>query len=312
MRSASGEREKTEELRLLEFTMDPAGTGLYGINVAKTVEVMARPERLAELPNAHPAIIGTVHARDESVPVVDLAEWMGKKVDDAAKRRIILTEFNKLLLGFLVCEAARVRPISWDQVEPPSGLIRGADFQYVTGVAKTPGGDLMLLDFERIVSRINPATGLRTRRAAPGRERRGSATVFIAEDSPFIRNQMALVLSGAGYRVFSAGDGLEALERLRWVANEAETRNIDIRRYLNVVVTDVEMPRMDGQTLVKKMREIPSLRDIPVVIFSSMAGGANRRKWAGLGASGLITKPEVDRLVERMDELVFGVALDAP
>ncbi|MGK7345059.1 MAG: chemotaxis protein CheV [Candidatus Nitrospinota bacterium M3_3B_026] len=313
MRAAAGEKTRTEELKLLEFTVGPAGAGgAYGINLAKTVEVMARPETFAELPNAHPAIIGMVRARDENVPVVDLAEWMGGKADEAEKRRIILAEFSRLLIGFLVREATRIHSISWDMVEPPSGLIRESDFQYVTGVAKTPGGDLMLLDFERIVSKINPATGLRTRKAAPERERRGSATVFVAEDSPFIRDRMARILSGAGYRVFTAGDGREALERLQWVAREAETKNIDIRRYLNVVVTDVEMPRMDGQTLIKKIREIPLLQDIPIVIFSSMADEANERKWAGQGAAGLVAKPDVDKLVERMDELVFGAAPEAP
>jgi len=298
---------KVDELKLLEFVVGaPEEERIFGINVAKTLEVIARPEKFSTYPNSHPAVTGMARVRGEEFPIVDLARWMGADVEDSLKSRVILAELNSVRLGFLVTDVRRISVISWDMVEPPSKLVRDADFQYVIGSVEMDGVNIMLLDFERIISQINPSTGFAGKGAGLSRANRSAASVFVAEDSPFIRKQMINILAGAGYRVFSASDGKEALERLKWAANEAEDRNMDIHRYLNVIVTDIEMPQMDGATLITMIREIRALEDIPIVIFSSMADESNKRKWAPLGAADCVTKPEIGRLVEKIDNLVFG------
>lgn len=310
MNAVSSDQPKLDELRLLEFMVGPPSGGRpYGINVAKVRQVINRPENISELPNPHQSVIGVISERGEDYPVVDLAKWMRLEAGEDIKKRVILAEFNNMKVGFLVTNTIKIHTVSWDMVEPPAKLIKDSDFQYVTGVVRTEEKNLMLLDFERIVSQINPSTGVSSKNIGASGLDRNSATVFIAEDSAFIRKKMTQALTLAGYRVFTAGDGAKALERLRWVAQEAESKGIEIERYLNAIITDVEMPKMDGATLISNIQKIPALADVPVVIFSSMADEANRRKWAPLGAADCVTKPELGELVERIDALIFGVPL---
>ncbi|MBI5177808.1 MAG: chemotaxis protein CheV [Nitrospinae bacterium] len=296
----------TNELEIVEFQInqkDEKGElrqGFYGVNVAKVREIIKCPERFAEVPRTNPTIVGVINLRGRIIPIIDLPKWLNKADPDNRGDRVIITEFNTVVTGFLVHSVARIHRLSWEKVESPSGLMNQAERECVTGIVKFDEKILMLLDFERIVAEMNPEVSFDKTTIRKSASRSGK-TVFIAEDSNFIRKKIVELLKQAGYRVFSASNGVEALKKLSNIAEDAERRKLPINRYVNLIVTDVEMPQMDGLHLLTKLKAIKQLRDVPIVVFSSMVSKENRVKWASLGAVDFITKPEIERLVTLVD-----------
>ncbi len=296
----------TNELEIVEFQVnfyDERGEmkpGYYGVNVAKVREIIKSPETFADVPRAHPAIVGVINLRGKIIPIINLPHWLNKQHKDLHCDRVIITEFNRVLTGFLVHSVARIHRLSWERVESPSGLMNQAEKECVTGIVKFDDKILMLLDFERIVAEINPDTGFNRAQFSPSAKRAGK-TVFIAEDSAFIRKKVETMLRQAGYRVFAASNGLEALHKLSNVAADAEKKGLPIERYINLIISDVEMPQMDGLHLLTKLKAHKTLKAVPVVIFSSMVTKENRTKWHSLGATDFITKPEIERLIQLVD-----------
>lgn len=292
----------TNELEIVEFQVDhkddngEINPGYYGVNVAKVKEIIKEAERLTDVPRSHSSISGVINLRGKIIPIVDLPQWLDKNNKDIPTERIIITQFNKVLTGFLVHSVSRIHRVSWERVEPPSGLMNQAEKECVTGLVKFDDRILMMLDFERIVAEINPETGLQANSVRKSKKSKGK-TVFIAEDSSFTRKIMIKMLKSAGYRVFSSGNGLDAYNKLIGIAEEALAKDIPLKRYLNLIISDIEMPQMDGLHLTAKLKEHKTLKDVPVVVFSSMVTEENRKKWMSLGAVDYISKPEIDRLV---------------
>lgn len=300
----------TGELEIVEFHVshkDDSGnivSDYYGVNVAKVKEIIKSPGQFADVPRSHPAISGVINLRGKIIPIIDLPRWLKKDAADIQCKRVIITIFNKILTGFLVHSVSRIHCVSWQCVESPSGLMSHKDQDCVTGLIKFEKKILMMLDFERIVGEINPeinACSVSVKKS----DRRKGKTVFVAEDSAFTRRVMVDLLKNAGYRVFNATNGVEAMKKLKKVAKNAQEKNLPIKRYINLIITDVEMPQMDGLHMITKLKEHDTLKSVPIVVFSSMVTPENKRKWSSLGAESFVTKPDIDQLVQIVDSTVI-------
>ncbi|VAX23334.1 hypothetical protein MNBD_NITROSPINAE01-1153 [hydrothermal vent metagenome] len=301
------EKKKEHSLTIVEFCVGAKKGDLhYGINIAKTKEIVQIPQSLSEFPRSHPAIMGVAPVRGTSCLFIDLAKWMGVTTPHTTKGKAIVTTFHNTHCGFCVSSIVRTIKVPWADVKPPDAIMSNQAEGFVTGVLETNNSIISLLDFEGIMANISASTGTPKNSEFIVPRDRSAATLFVIEDSRFTRRQIIDLLSRAGYRVFSVGNGKEALEKLTWVANEAVSKNIDIKRYLNLIITDIELPIISGEELIPKIGKIKALHDIPILIFSSMTNKETTDKWLALGAATVVPKPDTTALIERIDEMVFG------
>lgn len=311
----------TNELEIIEFHLNKIQsdgsikTCYYGINVAKVREVIRVPET-TDYPNAQPHMIGVFSSRDILTPLVDLAGWLGIKTDkNETNKFVIVTDFNRMTNGFLIDSVSRIHRISWNDVESPSQFLEAGEQDCVVAVVRKEGKLIMILDFEKIISDINPELSMEKYDISQDRDvnldkkmvaRRNGATVMVVDDSAFIRSLIEDTLTSAGYVVHTAKDGGEAFEKLTDIANRCKEDNVNLSAMLDAVISDVEMPRMDGMHLTKRLRDMDIFKEIPIVIFSSIMSDDNRNKALSLGANDTITKPEIRRMVSIMDKYIFN------
>ena len=297
----------TNELEIVEFRIDEynsAGKVVpchYGVNVAKVREIIRLPH-LWKVFNSHPAIAGMIKLRDKVITVINLAELLNKRVDDMVPERVIVLEFNRLVVGVLVHSVSRIYRISWEQVEPP---VQGVNSDQITGLVKMDDRIILVLDFEKIVGELCGLYAMQAIDQLPesiATDRR-TRTIVVADDSPFIRNTMCSSLRSAGYNVEEAENGEEAWEMIQKKLDRSRNNKSDIREEVALIVTDVEMPKMDGLHLTSRIRKEEELKTLPVIIFSSLASDDNIRKWSALGANHILTKPDLPNLVALVDEL---------
>lgn len=311
----------TNELEIIEFQLNkiqPDGStkvAYYGINVAKVREIIKPPET-TEYPNSHPCVTGIFNLRGRLIPLIHLAQWLGIHTEQQVdKKRVIVTEFNQMFNGFLVDNVSRIYRISWENVESPSQFLESSQNDCVVAVVRMENRLMMLLDFERILSDINPELSMERYNVADDRNvrheddyvsRRNQCTVLVAEDSAFIRRMLEDTLSSAGYNVLSAPNGEDALGILQDFEKEARQSDVPVTSLIHMLITDVEMPRMDGMHLVKRLREADTFTAMPIAMFSSIMSTENRNKALSLGVNDTITKPEIGRLVQLVDRHVLG------
>lgn len=294
----------TNEFEIVEFNI---GGVNYGINVAKVREVIQRVP-VTEMPQAHPYIDGLFTLRGKAIPLVNLPRCLSVTSGDEAKN-IIVTEINNYDIGFLVENVSRIHRISWKDMEPSPEV---GDQSRVVGIIKMPDRIVLLLDFETIIAEINPEINAKlttvSEAAADVRVRRADAHVVVAEDSPMLRDLLVTTLHDSGYRfVRDFGNGQDAWEYLQGLAQKEG----DISKHLSIIVSDVEMPKMDGHRLLKLVRGSDRLRDTPMVLFSSLINEEMRLKGEELGASAQISKPEIGQLIDLLDKFVFGKGQNA-
>ncbi|WPC72788.1 chemotaxis protein CheV [Vibrio porteresiae] len=310
----------TNELEIIEFHLEkvlPNGktkTCYYGINVAKVREVIRVPDT-TDYPNAQPHMIGVFSSREILTPLVDLAGWLGVPVSpDISKKYVIVTDFNRMTNGFLIDSISRIHRISWNDVESPSQFLEAGEQDCVVAVVRKEDKLIMILDFEKIIADINPELSMEKYDVKVDRTvdlnrkmvaKRNGKTIMVVDDSAFIRSLIQDTLSSAGYNIIACKDGGEAFEKLTEIAAHAKSEGVTAAEFVNAVVTDVEMPRMDGMHLVKRLRESESYKEMPIVMFSSLMSDDNRAKALALGANDTITKPEIGKMVTLMDKFVF-------
>ena len=286
----------TNELEVLEFTI--CGNS-YGINVAKVKEIIQYQE-VTPVPNSHPSIEGIFMPRDTMITAVDLRNCL-QLGSSNHKGLFIITTFNSLDMAFHVDEVKGIHRVAWTQVLPPDVTLSGDDTSVSTGIVKINDKLIIILDFEKIVTDINPATGLKVDEVShlAGRGRI-DVPILIAEDSELLNKLIAQSLITAGYeRLTHTENGQEAWDLLcKWRDEQV------ILEKAQVVITDIEMPQMDGHRLTKLIKSDPVMKDIPVVIFSSTINDEMRRKGEALGADAQLTKPEIGQLVEALDKIV--------
>lgn len=306
----------TNELEIIEFQLRkqrPDGTekiSHYGINVAKVREVIRVPET-TDYPNPQPHLVGVFSLRDNLIPLVDLGGWLGVKTPTAFEtKNVIVTDFNRMANGFLVDSVSRIHRISWEEVESPSQFLESGEQDCVVAVVRREDRLIMILDFEKIISDINPELSMEKYDVKEDRKviiddrmtaKRQANTLLVVDDSAFIRKLIESTLRTSGYNVIAAKDGADAYEMLQEFELVAEEENLPVSDLVSMVISDVEMPRMDGLHLVKRLREGKTYRTTPIVMFSSIMSDENRNKALSLGANDTMTKPEIGKLVGMVD-----------
>lgn len=300
---------------------------LFGINVSKVTELLYLPDRIVAVPQPHPAQLGMVSIRGTTLPVFDMGKFLnipgavpivpGEKhtVDDGKKRNelltcrsrnelptLVVTEFSRLSMGFVVHRVALIRRIAWTDVKPVEALLSGGEgSRRVVGtvlvkddLVKDGNAEesiLQLVDLEAVATeagffdRQNHDIDIETQLPPKGK------TILVVDDSPTVRKTIAKLLEKHGYAVVQETDGARAWQRL-------QTPGIDL------VLSDVEMPEMDGYTLTTKIRESERLKHLPVVLNSSMSGRSNHKKGEQVGANAYIVKMDSKEIVEKVERFL--------
>jgi two-component system chemotaxis response regulator CheV len=288
----------TNEIEIMEFTIYGS---LYGINVAKVREIMMSDE-VKPMPHAHPVIEGIFKPRDIVLTVVDLPKYLsGTPTEKQPKDLFIVTNFNKLHVAFRVHTVVGISRISWADIQKPDKTISGRSESIATGIAHCNGELVTILDFEKIVAEIAPETGIQLDDIEKmGKREKNNATILVAEDSILLSKMIRESLQKAGYEnIIRMDNGQEAWDYLSSIKDEP-----DLEERVSLIITDIEMPSMDGHRLTKLVKDDPILRKIPVVIFSSLINEEMRIKGKQLGADEQLSKPEIAHLVEVIDHLL--------
>ncbi len=289
----------TNEIEIMQFTIN---NNLYGINVAKVREIMMSVP-VKHIPHVHPAVEGIFKPRDVVLTVVDLPYYLtGKHSEPDTKDLFIITNFNKMYIAFRVHTVVGISRISWTGIHKPDKTISSGDSGVATGIAQCEEQLVTVLDFEKIVADIAPETSIQMKEVeSMGKREERDYSVLIAEDSVLLANVLEKALQKAGYhnlKMFS--NGQELWDYLKPMANDPET----LDEKVSIVITDIEMPSMDGHRLTKLIKSDPVLGHIPVVIFSSLITEEMWIKGKKLGADDQMSKPEIGHLVDVMDALL--------
>ncbi|WP_110929242.1 chemotaxis protein [Bacillus massiliglaciei] len=289
----------TNELEIVEFGI---GHNKFGINVIKVKEII-NPVQITTVPHAHQNVEGIIELRGEVLPVIDVARALGfPKSENPEQDKFIVSEFNQQKIVFHVHTVTQIHRVSWTQIEKPSNMYQGLESQ-ITGIIKLNGEMVLLLDFEKIVVEINPESGINVQQIRKLGERPNSEKrIVLAEDSPLLRKLLFDTLSEAGFRHLEFFEnGKDALAFLEGLVDEGK----DIAKEVHLLITDIEMPQMDGHHLTKRIKEHETLSEIPVIIFSSLITDSLRHKGNMVGADGQISKPEIAKLIEMIDQFAL-------
>lgn len=287
----------TNELEVLEFTI---GDNSYGINVAKIKEII-NYQPVTPVPNSHPSIEGIFMPRDIMITAIDLRNCLQKGTSEP-EGFFIVTNFNNLDIAFHVDSVVGIHRVSWGDIIKPNATVSNTEEGISTGIIKIQEKLIIILDFERIVTDISPETGLKIEEVEALEKISGRADcpILIAEDSLLLNRLIVDSLKTAGYtQLITVNNGQEAWD----VINECIQRN-NLDTHVKLVITDIEMPLMDGHRLTRLIKESDATREMPVVIFSSLVNEEMMRKGEALGANAQISKPEIGNLVRIVDGLL--------
>lgn len=288
----------TNELEILEFVV---GGNYYGINVAKIKEILIY-QNLTPVPNCHPNIEGAFSTRGETISIINLARCLGMQERVEPKEDMFLiTNFNGLNTGFHVHGVVGIHRVNWSRIIKPDSMINSASSSVATGIVNLDGKLVILLDFERIVADISPEVGINLKDVDEMEDREVcKLPILYAEDSQLLSTMMYEGLTKAGYvNVIPTNNGLELWEILSKYKKEG-----NVKEKVACVVTDIEMPRMDGHRLLKLIKEDPILKDIPVIVFSSLINEEMRRKGELLGADAQLSKNEFGKFIKQLDQII--------
>lgn len=288
----------TNELEVLEFKLDG---NAYGINVAKIKEIINYQE-VTPVPNAHPSIEGIFMPRDTMITAIDLKNCLQRGVSEPGGL-FIVTNFNKLDIAFHVDSVVGIHRVSWREIIKPGSTVSTSEDGVSTGIIKFDDRLIIILDFEKIVADINPETGLKLADIDElGERHRIDVPILIAEDSPLLNKLIVDSLHKAGYvNLIHTENGQQAYDVIQECKKEGTLKD-----HVQCIITDIEMPLMDGHRLTKLVKSDEETKNIPVVIFSSLVNEDMKRKGEALGANAQLSKPEIGNLVRVVDELVLG------
>lgn len=287
----------TGEVEILRFKV--AGE-LYAINVVKVSELL-HIDNLAKVPNSHKAVSGVSLIRGEVITVIDMLDVLEDRPNEnVAKAMTLVCEFNQLKVAFAIEEVLGISRINWSEIQKPDDITKSS---LVIGNINHENDIVMLLDFEKIVMDISPESGITLDRIdSVEYKNRAGVKLVLADDSPMIRDVLQSTLTKAGFEDLKFfNDGATALAYLREIAEE---KGNDFKEKVDLLITDIEMPQLDGHTLTRLVKEDSILKSLPVLIFSSLITDNLRHKGESVGADGQMSKPEIDRLVKQIDVLL--------
>jgi len=299
----------TNELEILEFHIDgeagadqEAGRRFFGVNVAKVMEVIESPQLELQPGAAHPSFRGLIPLRSHILPVIDLAVWLGIPKAPAPRDNVIVTEFSKTVTGFVVSGVTGIHRVGWPEVIPPDGFMPKTGVQAIIGLVERDGHFIQLLDLETIIADLSPDEI--DFNAPPSVVAPRAMKAMVADDSATIRLMLKKTLERSGITPIIVGNGQEALTALRELGAQAAAEGRPVTDLLDILISDIEMPLMDGFTLTKNVKSDPVLRQLPVVLYSSIITDELRHKGESVGADMQIAKPDLERLPEVAVQLV--------
>ncbi|AKH19454.1 chemotaxis protein [Sedimenticola thiotaurini] len=276
--------QKGSQQRVLLFSL--FGRQVFGINVLKIKEIV--PYRaMNTLPRAHPAIIGIARLRGKPFPVIDISATLGftgsKDASELADCSIIISEFNRSLQGFLVKKVDKIIPLDWDAIQPPPSL--SGRFSYITGVINVEDTIVEVIDVERVLNEVAPppdSTGKGLSLSAEQLEQLRRKLILVVDDSGLARKQISQTLAMMDIEPVMANDGKEALELLHALHEEGRT--------VDLIISDIEMPEMDGYTLTRELRKDEDFSSVYILLHTSLAGVVSQEYAAASGADAALTK----------------------
>lgn len=294
----------TNELEILEFMIDK---NYYGINVAKVKEIMTY-RALTPIPNGHPNLEGAFSTRGETVSVVNLARCLGMpEKEDTNNDMFLITNFNGCNSGFHIHGVVGIHRVNWSQIIKPDSMVSNGSNSIATGIINLDGKLVILIDFEKIVADISPEIGINISDIDRLRNRKvNNVPILYAEDSQLLSNLIYDGLTKAGYtKLIPCNNGLEL-----WNILQKYKQQGTVKQNVSCVVTDIEMPQMDGHRLLKLIKSDPELHNIPVIIFSSLINEDMRKKGDSLGADAQLSKNEMGEFIQKLDEIITEKTID--
>lgn len=292
----------TNEIEIMEFTISGE---LFGINVAKVKEIM-RAQQVKNMPNSHDVVEGVFKPRNEIITVIDLGKYLNlPQFENNGHDIFIITHFNNLNFAFHVESVVGIDRVSWEEIKKPDKVIYGGEEGVATGIAEYQNRLITILDFEKIVAEICPESSIQVNSLETlGKRTENDKTILIAEDSMLLSKLILECLHKAGYKnTIKADNGQEAWDYLQ----EAKESGDPITNHVSCIVSDIEMPLMDGHRLTRLIKEDDILKEIPVILFSSLISEEIRLKGKQLGADEQISKPEIATLVSVIDRLTKNI-----
>lgn len=307
MSAISNEKIGTNEMELVDFRIfkleeGVIDEGIYGINVAKVKEIIRMPE-LTELPGVPDYVEGVFDLRGMVIPIIDLSRWMGVEVpiDKKVKSRVIIAEFNNVSIGFVVHEAKRIRRISWKDIEPAhfSSSYGNMDRNKITGVTRIEDDRvLLILDLESIVQEL----GFYQPEMSSDKKRKSfEGTALVLDDSSIARRIVRETLEGMGFRVIEAIDGEVGLQKLEALY---ETHGERLHEELKIIVSDVEMPQMDGFHFATKAKDDKRFARIPIIFSSSISNKLSAIQGKEVGGEAYVVKFDADVFYEEIERVL--------
>lgn len=308
----------TNELEIIEVFIDEEGgyRGYYGINVAKVLEIISLPQVINKPPNAAFFVSGVFNHRGKVILLLDLAQWLGRRQLASEKPTVIITEFNKVTSAFLVSGVTRIHRTSWANIKPLDSFIqRYCDA--ITGMILLENKTVLMLDLEKAMGELYPNLAIPYRTGTDSEQQSlpdaGSndkklarpVKVLHADDSKMIRQRVKQLLEEHNEcEVVSMVDGKEAWLHLEKLKKESSEQNKKVTDFIDLVLTDIEMPEMDGYHLCQKIKSDPDLQKLPVVLFSSLITDKLRHKGESVGADAQFAKPSPDDLIRDLKSLL--------
>lgn len=290
-------RAKLAGSNQMEILLFSLGTGeTFGVNVFKVREVSHTPP-ITKTPGRQEGVEGVISLRGNIIPIISLGRYINLAgVPDETGETMIVTEFSRHVQAFLVHAVDRIVRVSWDAIKAPKNLVSEGSGALVTAITQLPDGRLVsILDLEQIL--VN-AFGMPPEVEVPAVESARDHVVFFADDSSVARKEIANVLDKIGVRHQMATNGREAWERLQALAHSAEQNGEPLKRQISLILTDIEMPEMDGYVLTKQIKADKRFEGIPVLMHSSLSGSTNRDMGASAGADGYIAKFSAEEMAQ--------------
>ncbi len=288
----------TNEIEVMKFTVQGE---FYGINVAKVQEIIMS-SKVKPMPHAHPSVEGIFKPRDTLITVINLSHYLsGEMAEKTPRDLFIITNFNRMTVAFRVQSIEGISRISWKAIQKPDKTLANGVDSITTGIAQCEDQLVSILDFEKIVAEISPETTIQVSEVENlGVRPINDSPIMVVEDSVLLRKMIDDSLERAGFtQISNFNSGQEAWDYLSSISEDPA-----LYQKVNLIITDIEMPEMDGHRLTKLVKEHPNLKKLPVVIFSSLIDEQMRKKGEELGADEQLAKPEIGKLITILDRLL--------
>ncbi len=296
----------TNELEVLTFML---GDQTFGVNVAKVQAIVGYdPAEVTNLPNTDDAMLGMLLYRDRTISLIDLSLALNIENKPTASRQIVIVmEFNKSINGFRVDGVNKIDRLSWDSFVPLEDFLSDSQVNII-GSIHIDETEVLIVDMENLISAYIPSLTFEEATSETlghvEKAKREDINVYFAEDSLSIRKLVVRILKGAGYtNIMEFTNGQDAYESLTKVSNEKNMMDQNVSGFPDVVISDIEMPRMDGLTLCKKIKTELGMEQVPVVMFSSLINEQMVSKCESVGADSYVTKPEMNKLITLLDSV---------